>query len=124
MCQTGLDGATASLALIIEYEGAPVGDVLLWLVDVEHRIAEIGWVLDPGYGGRGLAREAVAAVLDLAFDHYRLHRVAAQMDARNTASAALASAVGMRHEAHLRQDWWSKGEWTDTLVFGMVSADR
>jgi RimJ/RimL family protein N-acetyltransferase len=46
------------------------------------------------------------------------------MDARNTASAKLARRIGMRQEAHLRQDWWSKGEWTDTLIFGMLASDR
>ena len=55
-----------------------------------------------------------------AFDHYGLNRVIAQMDARNTASAKLATRIGMQQEAHLRQDWWSKGEWTDTLIFGML----
>ena len=46
------------------------------------------------------------------------------MDARNTASARLAERVGMRREAHLREDWWSKGEWTSTLEFGMPASDR
>ena len=55
---------------------------------------------------------------------HRVHRVAAQMDGRNVASAKLARRVGMQHEAHLRQDWWSKGEWTDTVIFGMVASDR
>ena len=48
----------------------------------------------------------------------------AQLDARNTASARLATAVGIRPEAHMRQDWWNKGEWTDTLVVGMPAGDR
>ena len=46
------------------------------------------------------------------------------MDSRNTASAKLARRIGMREEAHLRKDWWSKGEWTDTLIFGMLASDR
>lgn len=86
--------------------------------------AEIGWVLDPAQGGKGYATEAATAILDAAFDHYGLHRVMAQMDARNTASAKLAARVGMTQEAHLRADWWSKGEWTDTLIFGMLDSDR
>ena len=102
----------------------PVGDVALWLTDRERRVAEIGWVFDPVHHGNGYAREAVAAVLRVAFDEYGLHRVAAQMDARNAASAKLAAAVGMHREAHLRQNWWSKGEWTDTLVFAMLRSDR
>ncbi len=63
-------------------------------------------------------------MLELGFDHYGLHRVAAQMDARNIASARLAERAGMQREAHLRQDWWSKGEWTDTLIYGALASDR
>lgn len=122
--KTDLDGDSGALALVVEYRGAPIGDVLLWLTDKERRVAEIGWVLDPTRGGRGFAREAVAEVLRIAFERYRLHRVTAQMDARNAASAKLAAAVGMCQEAHLRQDWWNKGEWTDTLVFAMLRSDR
>lgn len=121
---TGLDTSTASLALIIECDTEVIGDVTLWQTGGTRATAEIGWVLDPAHSGRGYASEAVAAVLAVAFDHYRLHRVSAQMDARNTASARLARRVGMIAEAHLRQDWWSKGEWTDTLIFGMLADDR
>ncbi|MGP5930400.1 GNAT family N-acetyltransferase [Corynebacterium glyciniphilum] len=122
--KTGVDGGSGALAVVIERDGQVVGDVLLWWTDRERRIAEIGWVLDPAYGGQGLAREAVSAVLDLAFRRYRAHRVAAQMDARNAASSRLAAAVGMTREAHLRQDWWNKGEWTDTVIYGVLAEDR
>lgn len=122
--RTGLDGEAGALALVIERDERPVGDIALWLTDRERRVAEIGWVQSPLHSGRGYAREAATAVLDLAFTHYGLHRVAAQMDARNQGSARLAAAIGMRQEAHLRQDWWCKGEWTDTLIFGALSTDR
>lgn len=124
LVKTDLDSDAAALALVIERDGTPIGDVLLWLTDTERRVAEIGWVLAPNFGGQGYAREAVAEVLRISFEHYRLHRVTAQMDARNAASARLASALGMRQEAHMRQDWWNKGEWTDTLVFAMLASDR
>lgn len=122
--RTDLDGDSGALALVIEHDAAPIGNVLLWFTDRARRVAEIGWVIDPEQGGRGFATEAVTAVLDLAFDHCRVHRVAAQMDGRNAASAKLARNAGMRQEAHLRQDLWSKGEWTDTVVFGMLASDR
>lgn len=124
LTQTDLNGEAHALALVIEHDGIPIGSVLLWLVGADHRTAEIGWVMDPSFGGRGFAREAASAVLELAFDHYKLHRVCARMDARNRASARLAAALGMSQEAHLRQDWWSKGAWTDTLIFGMLASDR
>lgn len=111
LAKTDIDGETGALALVIEHDGVPIGDVALWLTDHEHRQGEIGWVLDPAQGGQGFASEAVRAVLALGFDHYRLHRITAQMDARNSASAALARRVGLRLEAHHVQDWFSKGEW-------------
>lgn len=121
--KTGLDSAAGALTLVIEHDGQPVGDVLVWWTDREHRLAEIGWVLDPAAAGRGYASEAAGAVLDLAFGYYRAHRVQAQMDARNDASARLAARLGMRREAHLRQNWWNKGEWTDTLIYARLAQD-
>lgn len=91
--RTGLETGQGQLAAIIEHEGRVIGDVALWMTDREHRLAEIGWVLDPAHGRRGLATEAVRAILDLAFVSYRVHRVAAQMDARNEDSARLAQRV-------------------------------
>ncbi len=121
--RAGLGEPAGALALVVEHDGAPVGDVALWLTDRERGVAEIGWVLHPEAGGRGLATEAVRAVLDRAFAHHGLHRVVAQMDARNTASDRLAERLGMQREAHLRQDWWCKGEWTDTLVYALLATD-
>ena len=130
--RTGLETESRTLALVIEtadglysLEGSRViGDIALWLEDGSDEKAEIGWILDPAASGHGFATEAAIAVLNVAFDHYGLHRVFAQMDSRNTASAKLARRIGMREEAHLRKDWWSKGEWTDTLIFGMLASDR
>lgn len=124
LAKTDIDGETGALALVIEHDGVPIGDVALWLTDHEHRQSEIGWVLDPAHGGQGFASEAVRAVLALGFDHYRLHRITAQMDARNSASAALARRVGLRLEAHHVQDWFSKGEWTDTLIYARLASEN
>lgn len=122
--KTDLDGGTGALALVVEHRNTVIGDVLLWLTDPGQRVAEIGWVLDPDHGGHGFAAEAVREVLRLGFEDHGLHRVVARMDARNEASAKLARRVGMTQEAHLRQDWWSKGEWTDTLIFAVLDCDR
>lgn len=123
LSKNGLDSESGALALVIEHEGVAIGDVALWLTDREHRQGEIGWVLAPEHGGRGFASEAVRAVLDLGFHHYQLHRITAQMDARNSASAALARRVGLRLEAHHIQDWFSKGEWTDTLIYARLASE-
>ncbi|MFB9990978.1 GNAT family N-acetyltransferase [Deinococcus oregonensis] len=123
VARIGLDAEARALALVWEHGGRVIGDTALWLTEERGEVAELGWVMHPDCSGQGLATEAVAAVLDAAFGVYGLHRVTAQMDARNIASARLCERLGMQREAHLRQNWWSKGEWTDTLIYGILAAD-
>jgi len=109
------------LFLVVDHEGRLVGDVMLRLKTGDPpAVAELGWVFHPSVAGRGLATEAAAAITGLAFGHYRCHRVEAQLDPRNERSAALCRRLGMRQEAHLRRDWFGKGAWTDTAIFGML----
>lgn len=122
--RTGLGEPAGSLALAVEREGLLIGAVSVWRTDQERRTVEVGWTLDPVHEGNGYATEAVAAVLRLAFERHDAHRAIAQMDARNGSSARLANRLGMRQEAHFRSDFWSKGEWTDTLVFAMLGSER
>ena len=49
-----------------------------------------------------------------------LHRIAGRLDGRNVASAGVLRSLGMRQEAHLVENEWVKGEWTDEIVFAML----
>jgi len=81
------------LVLLVELlgTGEVVGEV--GLVRME-RGAEVGYVLHPEHGGRGLATEAVSAVVAAAFADGS-SRVIARTDAANRASRALCERLGM-----------------------------
>ena len=115
------EGRGPILTLAVELDGRVVGDLILMMQGPSYSQAEVGWVLDPGFGGQGIATEAARALVDLAFDHYGVHRVTAQLDARNDRSAALCERLGMRRESHKRRDFWSKGEWTDSLEYAVLA---
>jgi RimJ/RimL family protein N-acetyltransferase len=97
-----------------------VGDVMLSFTSAEHRGGEVGWVVNPDHSGQGYATEAAHAVLHLAFDGLRLHRVVARVDARNHPSLRLATRLGMRREAHLVANEWFQGEWSDEIDFALL----
>ncbi|WP_277246010.1 GNAT family N-acetyltransferase [Micrococcus terreus] len=103
--------------------GRLVGDISLWAVDDSLSHGEVSWVMDPDLGGQGYATEMARAVLGLGFGHYGMHRIQAQVESRNGASARLCERLGMRQEAHLRRNWRIKGEWTDTLVYGLLAEE-
>ncbi len=106
---------------VIEHEGRVVGDMVLMFRGASQ--AELGWVIHPEVGGRGIATEAARALLDIGFSHYGFHRIFADLDARNTASARLCERLGMRRESHRIQDYWSKGEWTDSLQYAVLASE-
>lgn len=103
--------------------GTVIGDVMLAWHSRRHAAGEIGYVLHPDHGGQGLASEAVRALLDVAFVTYGLHRVIARIDARNLSSLRLAERLGMRREAHLRENEWFKGAWSDEIDFAVLDRE-
>jgi RimJ/RimL family protein N-acetyltransferase len=100
-----------------------VGTVVLMYRSAEHRQGEIGFVLHPHHHGRGYAAEAAGEMLRLGFEQLRLHRIVGRCEARNTASARLLKRLGMRREAHLRENEFVKGEWQDELVYAMLAEE-
>jgi len=103
--------------------GEVVGEALLFWASREHRTAEIAFVVQPGFQGRGYATEMGAEMLRLAFDECGLHRVIGQCEARNAASAAVLERLGMRREAHFVENEFVKGEWCSELDYALLSRE-
>ncbi len=116
-------GDRLTLALERRDSGTVIGDVNLVWLSQEHRQGEIGFVLNPDYHGRGYAREAAVEMLRLGFEGLGLHRIIGRCDGRNEASARLMERLGMRREAHFRENEIVKGEWCDEYVYAMLSSE-
>jgi RimJ/RimL family protein N-acetyltransferase len=111
------------VGLVVEHDGTVVGDSMLILQGTGLSEGEIGWTMIPRHAGRGYATEAANAVLEMAFEHYGLRRIVANLDARNDRSAALCERLGMRREVHRVGDFWSKGRWTDSYEYALLRAE-
>ena len=113
-------GSWLQIAVARASDGALIGDCAFASQPHEARTVEIGFTIAPEHQGCGYAREAVSLLLQYLFDHLGKHRVTASCDARNAPSARMLEAVGMRQEGHLVDSTWSKGEWTDDLLFAIL----
>lgn len=112
----------SQLNLAVVLNGKVIGDISVWHTGMKQTV-EIGFVFNQNFSGEGYAKESVKAVLRELFEKYGIHRIQANLDARNISSAKLCNSVGMRQEAHFIQDYWNKGEWTDSYVYGMLIID-
>jgi RimJ/RimL family protein N-acetyltransferase len=117
------EGDFLAVAAELAATGEMVGDVVLGLISEEHRTGEIGFIVHPDHQGHGYATEASRAVLRVAFEDLRLHRVIARAEARNVASARALEKLGMRREAHLVDNEFVKGEWQSELVYAILDRE-
>lgn len=122
---TALEAQGDALVLALERRdsGTLIGDVNLAWRSAEHQQGEIGFVLHPDHHGRGYAREAAVEMLRLGFAELGLRRIIGRCDARNDPSARLMERLGMRREAHFRENEFVKGEWCGEYMYAMLAVE-
>jgi RimJ/RimL family protein N-acetyltransferase len=116
-------GDTLALAIVRRGDKQLIGQAALRWSDATAGQSEIRFCLNPLHAGYGYATEAVSALLDLAFDTYRMHRVFARCDGRNNRAAKLLQKLGMRLEAHYREHALFQGEWDEELHFAILDRE-
>jgi ribosomal-protein-alanine N-acetyltransferase len=101
-------------------DGRVIGSIELTMTSLDHRRAEMGYVLAHGAWGQGYATEAAAALLGHAFGPLDLHRIAATCDPDNAGSVRVLEKIGMACEGRLRAFYRIRGEWRDRLIFSTI----
>jgi RimJ/RimL family protein N-acetyltransferase len=100
-----------------------IGQCTLFDFRQPSRRAELGYALDARAWGQGWMREALGALLDHGFGELALHRVEADIDPRNAASARSLERLGFQREGLLRERWIVAGEVSDTALYGLLARD-
>jgi [ribosomal protein S5]-alanine N-acetyltransferase len=97
---THLAGSKKNLVLAIEVEGEAVGSIGIQMQnDIYRKNGELGYWLGETYWGRGIATEAVEAVVKYGFDHFDLNRIYACVFEQNAASMRVLEKCGFIKEA-------------------------
>ena len=84
---------------------------------------ELGYFLKKSARGKGYGIEAVALVIDFAFQHLNARRIWASCDARNDASIRLLERCGLRREAELKNQCTDhRGSLRNTLIYAITES--
>lgn len=108
--------------LALEHDGELVGDIAVWLDD-ESQLASIGYTVAPDHQGHNYAVEAAAAVVDWLCTTVSVHRIAATIDPRNMASAAVLERCGFEFVGTARASAYVRDEWADDTRFSLLAED-
>jgi len=116
-------GNAVQFVILSRADASVVGACLLFNFNEGSARAELGYVLGQAQWGRGLAREAVGALVGTAFGAMGVRRLEAEVNPLNQPSVRLLQSLGFTREGLLRQRWVGKGKTYDVELHGLLSAE-
>ncbi len=103
--------------------GVIVGEAVLRITDPIQRQAEIGFGVARKFWKQGFATEIGTALLNAAFNHFKLHRVYAQCAPDNKAVIRVMQKMGMAREGMLRDVTQARGRWWSTVIYSILEQE-
>jgi RimJ/RimL family protein N-acetyltransferase len=98
-----------------------IGSIRLGVKDEAGRTADIGYSIASRYWRQGIGTEAARAMLQTGFEVLKLRRIWAECDVRNAGSYGIMEKLGMRREAHFRQDKPARDGWRDSFLYAILA---
>lgn len=96
-----------------------LGIIGLYRINKTDFRAEVGYILNPKFHGKGIIKESIEKVIEFGFEQANFHTLTAIIDARNTASENVLKRANFTKEAHFREDCYHNGEFSDSVHYSM-----
>ena len=110
-------------AIVWKESGKMIGTVGFTRFRYEDDCGEVGYVLARPYWGKGIAPEALDAILRFGFGTLLLSRIEAKFLAGNERSLSVMKKVGMHFEGYLRASMRVKGELRTVGIASILSEE-
>lgn len=101
---------------VIVHQGQVIGKAGMW------RPWEVGFLLNPDHWGKGLAHEAMTALIAHLFARHATNHLTAEVDPRNAASLRLLSRLGFAETHRARHTLQWRDEWCDSVYLRLARA--
>ena len=104
----------------LEYEGKMIGTCGFSSFDLENDAAEVGYVINTRFRGKGLATEGMREVLKFGFETLKLNRIYARIMTPNERSISVAERLSMRKEGRFYKAVKAKGSYNDIFIYAIT----
>ena len=108
-----IEGGPRSRDFVIALDGRVVGKAGVW------QIPEIGIILHPDSWGRGIAREALTAIIAYLWETTDTPRLTVDIDPRNDRSLALFEGLGFVETGRAERTFCIDGVWADSIYLAL-----
>lgn len=98
---------------LIEHQGRVIGKAGAW------KLPEIGYLLHPDHWGKGLATEALTAVIAHLFAAHPVADLIAEVDPRNLASLRVLQKLGFIETGRAERTMQWRDEWCDSIYLAL-----
>ena len=110
-------------AVVYEPDCKMVGTCGFTSFDCAADSAEVGYVINPEYWGKGIATEALERVMRFGFEELGLHRIEARFIEGNDGSRRVMEHVGMTFEGIHREAMLIKGNYVNIGVCAVLRSE-
>jgi len=105
----------------ILFKGNLVGVAGLNEIDWSNKKTSIGYWLSQQHQGKGLMTQVVKALVEVAFNDFKLNRVEIQCVAENLKSRNIPERLGFKQEGTLRQSDYLSDAFHDCVIYSLLS---
>jgi ribosomal-protein-alanine N-acetyltransferase len=115
------EGITWGIAL--KDQPGLIGTIGFWRIMKEHYRAEIGYMINPSFQGKGFMQEAISASIDYAFKIIKLHSIEANVNPNNLPSIKLLEKNHFVREAYFKENYYFDGRFLDSAIYSLVATE-
>ena len=121
----GLKGFRWAIALA-ESPDKLIGTCGIHRVSAHNKSFDIGYELHPDHWGKGIATQAISALLDYCFNQhfpFKVNRITAMTDVVSPRSISVLAKLGFQQEGILRESEYWKDRFNDSRLFSLLRRD-
>lgn len=111
-------------AITLKGNNTLIGFIGHYQIKWEHFRSEIGYMLLPGFEGKGIMTEAIKVVIEYGFNDMKMHSLEAVIDPENIASARVLEKNNFIKEAHFKENGFFDGKFIDAVVYSLLEKHR
>lgn len=117
------EGTGIRWGITLKDSGKVIGSCGFLNMVTKHYRAEVGYELSKDYWGKGIASEALEALVAYGYQHFQLERIEALIEPANLASQKLVEKQGFKREGLLRHYEFTCGKFDDLYMYAVIKED-